>query len=143
MTIGAARRDLRRTCVHEYAHAAVARHFGAAGFVTIVARCADAAGYGGRFQMYGELAEDEWRIVALAGTVAECVDDDPHADARAIVAALAADPARLSSVDAQLAAGFGDTDVERCLGIVKALWREIAGEADERAAAVRTAARGS
>jgi hypothetical protein len=112
----------------------------AAGFVTIVARCTHARRYSGRFQMYGELADDEWRIVALAGAVAECVDDDPHADASAIVAALVTDPARLSAVDAQLAGAFAAADVERCVAIVKALWREIANEADDRAAAVWAAA---
>jgi len=125
-------RDLHRACIHEFAHWAVAGHFGAAGFVTIVRSVAGRSSCGGRFQMYGDLADDEWRIVALAGTVAECFADDPGVDALAIVDYIRKDPDALSDVDAQLADGFEDRDVERCLGIVKALWREITNEADER-----------
>lgn len=132
----AAMRDLRRTCIHEYAHWAVARHFGAAGFVTIVRSRAGPPGWGGRFQMYGDLADEEWRIVALAGIVAEWVDDDPGITAAEIIDRLRKDPAQLSAVDAQLAVGFGDDDIERCLRIVRALWHEVAAEAGDRATSV-------
>ena len=107
----------------------VARHFGAAGFVTIARGHIDASRYGGRFQMYGDLADDEWRIVALAGAVAESIDDDPGVEAASVIAALRAEPTLLSGVDAQLAAGFVDADVERCLRIVRTLWHQIAREA--------------
>jgi hypothetical protein len=130
----AARQALWRTCLHEYAHAVVARHFGAAGFVTIVREYTGAASYGGRFQMYGELDDDEWRIVALAGTVAECVGDDSCVEAASVIAVLRGATSPLSGVDAQLAAGFADAEVERCLAIVRQRWREIASEAAERAA---------
>ena len=43
-----------------------------------------------------------------------------------------ADPEALRGTDAELAAGFDDADVERCLDLVRRLWREIAGEATER-----------
>jgi hypothetical protein len=138
----AAMRDLRRACIHEYAHWAVARHFGAAGFVTIVASRTGPPSWGGRFQMYGELADGEWRIVALAGTVAECVEEDPGVDALAIIASLRQDPSMLSAIDAQLAQGFGDDDVLRCLAIVKAAWHEIAREAGDRASSVVSESRG-
>jgi hypothetical protein len=128
-----ARRQLWRTCLHEYAHCVVARDFGAAGFVTISRGRIDASRYGGRFQMYGELADDEWRIVALAGAVAESIDDDPGVEAASVIAVLRTEPTPLSGVDAQLAAGFIDADVERCLRIVRKLWHEIAREAAERA----------
>jgi hypothetical protein len=125
---------LRRACLHEYAHAAVARHFGAAGFVRIVRASADELGYGGSFQMYGELADHEWRIVALAGVVAERLDDEPAIHARSLADALRTEPGLLSGVDAQLAADFGDDEVEQCLRLVRKLWHEIASEAAERAA---------
>ena len=132
----AAMRDLRRACIHEYAHWAVARHFGAAGFVTIVGSRTGPPSWGGRFQMYGDLADREWRIVALAGTVAECVDEDASVDGLDIIARLRNDPSLLSAIDARLAEGFGDDDVAQCLAIVKAVWHEIAGEAEDRASSV-------
>jgi hypothetical protein len=128
-----ARLQLWRACLHEYAHCVVARHFGAAGFVAIARGRLEPSRYGGRFQMHGELADDEWRIVALAGTVAESIDADPAIDAASVIAALRAEPTPLSGADAQLAAGFLDADVERCLNIVRTLWPEIAREAAERA----------
>jgi hypothetical protein len=137
----AAMRDLRRACIHEYAHWAVARHFGAAGFVTIVSHAAGHPRYGGRFQMHGDLADDEWRVVALAGAVAECCADDPDVAAHLVIRYLRSDPSALSPVDAQLAAGFADRDVERCLAVVKAAWHEIAGEADARVHSAVEAAR--
>jgi hypothetical protein len=124
---------LGRVCLHEYAHLVVARHFGAAGFVAIVGDSTSCR-YGGRFQMYGELADDEWRIVALAGLVAERLDDEPTLTASVLAAALGADPDLLSGTDAQLAAGFDEVDVERCLSLVTTLWRDITGEANERLA---------
>ena len=129
----AALHALWRACLHEYAHLVVARHFGAAGFVAI-AGDATACSYGGRFQMYGELADDEWRIVALAGVVAERLDEEPTVTASVLSAALRADPDMLRGTDARLAAGFDEADVERCVSLVRVLWRDIAGEANERIA---------
>jgi hypothetical protein len=126
-----ASRALRRACLHEYAHLVVARHFGAAGFVAI-AGDATSCRYGGRFQMYGELADDEWRIVALAGVVAERLDEEPTVSASVLAAALRADSDMLRGTDARLAAGFEESDIERCLCLVRTLWRDIASEANER-----------
>jgi hypothetical protein len=84
--------------------------------------------------MYGELADDEWRIVALAGAVAERIDEKPCIEAALLADALRAEPGLLSGVDAELAAGFVEADVERCLCLVKKLWHEIASEAGERSA---------
>lgn len=127
----AASHALWRACLHEYAHLVVARHFGAAGFVAI-AGDATSCRYGGRFQMYGDLADDEWRIVALAGAVAERLDEEPTVMASVLAAALRADPDMLRGTDARLAAGFDEPDVERCVSLVRTLWRDIAGEANER-----------
>jgi hypothetical protein len=120
--------SLRRTCLHEYAHLAVARHFGAAGFVTIRALSGDAR-YAGRFQMFGELSDSEWRIVALAGALAECLDAEPGIDIEGLCARLAADPDLLCGVDAELARGFEVDDVRRCVEILGACWPSIEAEA--------------
>jgi hypothetical protein len=133
-------RNLRRACLHEHAHLAVARALGASGFVSI--RCAGrgadgALRFGGRFQMYGELGDDDWRIVALAGAIAECLDTDPTLSAGRIAERLRTGADALSGRDAELAAGYGDHDVERCLDLVRAMWREIEMDANERSAAIQ------
>jgi hypothetical protein len=133
-------RDLRRACIHEYAHLAIARRFGACGFVTIVPivpRTPDEERFAGRFQMLGELADDEWRIVALAGTVGECLDGDPCADALEIARRLDDGTLALPDVDAQLARGYTAEDVVRCVALVRAEWSTIRREAEARATAAR------
>jgi hypothetical protein len=129
---------LRAACMHEYAHLVVARQFGACGFVT-VARIAgrehDAQRWHGRFQLFGELGDDEWRIVALAGTIAEWIDAQAAFDTASLLAALKR-PGTLSPTDASLAHGYGADDVERCVRIVTMAWHEIEMQATERAASI-------
>ena len=84
--------------------------------------------------MYGELADDEWRIVALAGAVAERLHDEPCIETALLAAALRAERGLLSGVDAELAADYVEADVERCVTLVRKLWHEIASEAAERSA---------
>jgi hypothetical protein len=120
---------LFRTCLHEYAHLAVARHFGACGFVTVRAVPGAAAGFAGRLQMFGELGDAEWRVVALAGALAEFHDDDPTLGTDAARLRLVADPELLCGVDAELAQGFGADDVRRCLEILRVHWTSIEGDA--------------
>lgn len=131
-------RELRAACVHEYAHLVVARGFGACGFVTvarIAGRGADAGSWCGRFQLFGELSDEEWRIVALAGAIAERIDARAACDTPSLVESLQR-AGTLSCSDARLAHGYGARDVERCLRLVKMGWREIETQAAERAAGV-------
>jgi hypothetical protein len=123
------------TCLHELAHLAAARHFGAAGFVRFM-RDRDAASqtrWIGRFQLHGELADDEWRIVALAGAIAELRLRDPSLCAVRAAELLEEDPTLLTGVDLELAHGYGIDDVAQCLAIVAGAWREIEAEAIARA----------
>jgi hypothetical protein len=132
-----AARHVHLTCLHEFAHLAAARHFGAAGFVRFL-RCGDPASearWSGRFQLYGELGDDEWRIVALAGAIAELFARDPTLGVEGTFDLLAQDPTLLTGVDRQLARGYGIDDVARGLAIVAGAWREIEAEALERAGA--------
>jgi hypothetical protein len=127
--------ELRRASIHEYAHLAVARHFGACGFVTvqrIVPRPPQGDRYAGRFQMFGELTDIEWRMVALAGTLAECLDSEPAIDAEAVAARLDDGRLVLSPVDAALARGHGGEELARCLALLKELWPAIDADAIER-----------
>lgn len=130
--------DLRAVCVHEYAHLVVARCFGAWGFVTVarvVGRDGDAAGWHGRFQLFGELTDEEWRSVALAGTIAERIDARAACDSGSLLESLRR-PGALSDSDARLAHGFDTGDVERCLRLVSMSWQEIETQAAERAESV-------
>jgi hypothetical protein len=122
------------TCLHEFAHLAAARHFGATGFVRLTRTDpASETPWIGLFQLHGDLGEDEWRVVALAGAVAEVFARDPTLDAKRTFDRLAQDPTLLTGVDLQLARGYGIDDVARCLAIVAGAWREIEAEANERA----------
>ena len=125
---------LRATCLHEYAHLAVARHFGACGFVAI-RRDASAglhrASWHGRFQLFGPLQDDEWRIVAIAGTIAERMADGAAEDAALLDASLRC-PETLSPCDAALARGHDVDDVRRCIEIVRDAWPDIVRDAMER-----------
>ena len=130
--------ELRAACTHEYAHLVVARYFGACGFVTvtrITGRETATIGWHGRFQLFGELDDAEWRIVAIAGTIAERIDERAACDADSLLEALQ-QPGALSDSDARLAYGYGVDDVKRCLRIVRTSWREIETQAAERAASI-------
>ena len=124
--------------MHEYAHLVVARHFGACGFVTVVRiAVGDSAtiGWHGRFQLSGELNDDEWRIVAIAGTVAEWIDARAACDARSLFESAAGGPASLGKRRAPRLRPRTD-EVERCVRIVKLSWPEIETQAAERAASI-------
>ena len=130
--------ELHATCLHEYAHLAAARHFGACGFVTVrraprVQR--DGWAWQGRFQLFGALADDEWRIVAIAGSVAECVSRGIADDAEALAAALR-EPGALSACDEVLARGFDANDVAYCVALIRNAWNAIDCDARERAAQI-------
>ena len=126
--------DLHATCIHEYAHLAVARHFGAFGFVTVTrVTLAEprVPAWRGQFQLFGELPDQAWRIVALAGTLAEWHFDGATTDATALDAMLRW-PGALSSCDEALARGFDRDDVQDCLAVLAGAWPTILRDAAER-----------
>lgn len=126
--------SLERVCLHEHAHWRIARALGACGFVRIRRLAGPAtapARYAGTFQMHGELGEREWRVVALAGTIAEWLHDAPTIAIEAVLARLATGTA-LSPEDARLAHGYDREDVARCLATLREHWAPLLGEvADE------------
>jgi len=128
-------RALRATCVHEFAHLAVARRFGACGFVTVqrlhVAGTPRAT-WQGRFQLFGELDDDAWRIVAIAGTLAEQLLAGREAEATSLHRLLRM-PGALSYCDRALARGFDRDHVASCVDALRDAWRTIIGDASERA----------
>ena len=68
----------------------------------------------------------------MSARIRVLIVDDSAVVRKLVTDALRADPEALRGTDAELAAGFDDADVERCLDLVRRLWREIAGEATER-----------
>jgi hypothetical protein len=132
--------SLARVCLHEYAHLAAARAFGACGFVRIrriAVPAGEPAQYSGSFQMHGELGEWQWRVVALAGTLAEWMHDGAGLAVADVVARLAAGSA-LSPQDARLGDGYDDDDVRCCLELLDAQWDWLCREASQRAAEIET-----
>lgn len=139
MTVGRPPHDDRASlgcvCLHEHAHQAVARAFGACGFVRIRSMYREDGPpcYAGAFQMHGELDERAWCVVALAGSIAEWIAECPSIDVDAIVARLACSPSPLSAVDADLAAGYREDDVLACVELLRTGWGALLRDAIEQA----------
>lgn len=133
MTAARSAAALAQVCLHEYAHLVVARALGACGFVRI-ARATVADGSvqaAGAFHLHGDLDDREWRIVALAGTLAEWLAEAGALHADDACRRLAAGGV-LSPSDAALAAGHDDDDVRRCLALLGEHWPQVVREAHER-----------
>jgi hypothetical protein len=129
--------SLERVCLHEYAHWALARALGACGFVRVRRFALDIvpARYVGSFEMHGELGEREWRVVALAGTMAEWMHDAPAIGVDDVMVRLAAGGV-LSRQDARLAQGYDRTDVEDCIALLREQWTGLLRDASERVAEI-------
>ena len=130
--------SLERVCLHEYAHWCVARALGACGFVRVTrltARNETPTRYAGAFEMHGELGEREWRVVALAGTIAEWIHGAPAIAVDDVMLRLAAGGA-LSPQDADLARGYDRDDVERCMALLREHWVALLGDAAGRVAEI-------
>ena len=121
-------RDLRRTCIHEYAHEVVARHFGAPSYVTITANphgSIEDKFYSGQCAICAKLATQQIRLVCLAGIIAEHIDSDRLADADDLADWFMGGKLTLSDTDAVGAGAYKLRDVKRCVSLVKELWPEI------------------
>jgi hypothetical protein len=131
--------DLARTCIHEHGHLVVAQSLGAAGFVRLMRIAAatpgEAAGYAGSFQLYGDLDEREWRVVALAGTLAEWIAEGVDSDA-ILLDRLRDRPDALPATDARLASGYDEEDVRDCAALLRRRWSDLADDARARLAAL-------
>ena len=95
----------------------------------------EAMGYAGSFQLFGDLDEREWRVVALAGTLAEWIAEGVDSDAR-LLDRLREQPDALPATDARLAAGYDERDVRDCAARLRRRWSELADDALVRIAAL-------
>lgn len=123
--------DLRRTAIHEHAHREVARRLGVYGFVRITPN--PNGGYEQHYfvgKFFHEPIQDKRvrQMVALAGFVAECVDENPMATAAEIYKRMVFE-AELSASDAEQAGSFERKHVAECLQMVQLAWNDIDQEA--------------
>jgi hypothetical protein len=119
--------DLRKVCIHECAHKAVAWHFGAPSQVTISFNpngSIEDKFFAGQTQVHASLSESETRVMCLAGTVAEQVDLDRNVEALDLWDWIGS-AIDLSDTDAAGAGDWDLADLEKCVALVKRLWPEI------------------
>ena len=130
-TIGKAFRDwdLRKVCVHEYSHFAVAQLLGYTGYVTVYENrgaASDDRHFLGGFHMVERFTAPHHKVlVGLAGTVAEAYYDDPKVTAYEIWSYLDDGTMQLSESDAALACGYTESDIGSCIQLVEQAWPQI------------------
>lgn len=122
---------LRTICIHEAAHAAVAREFGQSARWTVWLDFSepDSPRWLGRTKIFGDAPVGVDRIVALAGKVATELDETPYAFADDIHDAIRTGLIKLSKEDAEMAAGYRLKDVRLCVHHVLRLMPSILDDA--------------
>lgn len=121
-------RDLRRACLHEFAHREVARLLGVNGHVRIDRNPhggIEEFHFSGCFHLSHGADARSLRLIALAGCVAEHLDDDHHFEGWQLIEALDAGEVGLSATDANLAGDFDEQDVDESAGLVLQAWESI------------------
>lgn len=141
------RRELRKVCLHEYAHAAVAKHFDPKieGCWVVIEKLKPGAArqnvtrfYNGQFVHDPIKSQRERRLVGLAGIVAELLDDEPDIDPREILDRIDAEHVVLSDGDWEMIGkSLTWRHIWRCMDLVRELWPRITQDAQARAAALR------
>lgn len=123
-------RDLRMAAIHEAAHIVVGMHFSCFGqlnlFRTGTTDPVNERQWRGNvefFASHDDLAAH--KEIFLAGSVAECVADDPDVHGVEIFEWLEMEIIELSATDAAGAAGYTEDEVIRCCDMVKASWADI------------------
>lgn len=120
-------RDLRRICIHEFAHQEVARLLGVLGHVRIERNPNGGwheKHFSGRFHFYCGLDQRQARLIGLAGKVAEQLDEDDF-DAFEFVDDLDTGEIELSGTDAESAGDFDENDVDEAAALVIQAWEAI------------------
>ena len=117
--------ELRRTCIHEAAHVAVAKSFGAAAVWDVYPRITTAPQHqklwaGIAYIDTEGLTDRQQRCIALAGVVATELYENPNLQAWEIAEGIEWGDIDFSPQDASLADGYDFSDVVRCMHRV---WR--------------------
>jgi hypothetical protein len=121
---------LLRTCIHEYAHEAVALHFGATCSVRIwnaETGIEGHRGYGGHCAIYWLRSKrrSAVRLVGLAGMVAEAIVDCPEINVHDLADYYQERFCDMSESDSRLAGRVTRRDLRECLALVRQLWPRI------------------
>lgn len=135
-TYRAVAHDLRRTLIHEYAHLYVAERHHVFGWVEIA--CNPGGGdaerhFLGRFRHAPIINARARRLIGLAGTIAELIDDDATVTSADVDDYIRSDVAPLSASDAKLAGMYTARDVQASVQAVRAVWSLITARAAEHA----------
>ncbi len=126
--------ELRKACIHECAHAAVAQHFGAPVSVTITANpdaSIEEKFYSGHVKLSTKLSKSKTRLVCLAGTIAEQFDTCRNLTGHDIADWIDLKAITLSETDAAGARGYTRRHLGECVALVRDLWRTIEREATQ------------
>jgi len=129
--------ELRRSCIHGYAHSTVADYLNVPGFVSIERNVNGGAAekfYIAEFTSTKLVKGGAARLIALAGIVAECYANDPVVSPQEIADWISFDLFELSPTSAALILASDEGDVARCLEIVRTCWNDITQNAAAHAA---------
>lgn len=124
--------ELWKACIHECAHAAIARRFGASAEVKIRANADTSMQenlYIGRCKIVPELPKEQTRLVALAGVIAEQFGKNHDVTGDFIAKWIELENITLSARDAAGASGDTRRDLDECVSLVRQLWTDIEREA--------------
>lgn len=130
-----AHRDLRQACIHEWAHAVVARRFGIFGWVEIYENESPLAGLAEKFYLARFRSPCQpktnaaCKAIGLAGLVAEEIDNDPEVQGFELYESLTDGTIELSATDASLVGCFDETDLEFSVALARDLRPQITREA--------------
>lgn len=129
-------RDLLMSCIHESAHAVIARHYGGRA-VPAIDRPEDGdpttlRTWTGWCGLFGLPKGEPQVVTALSGSVACWLLEDPDTPAWSM-AEYFDDPDSASATDLDMCEGFTESDIDQCIHLVRRYWPDIKREAAELA----------
>jgi len=131
--------DLRKSCIYGYAHRTVAHRFGVRGIVNVVFNLNGGdteKHYTGEFRARAVLVGRPARLIGMAGTVAECYDEDPGVLVRDIGERLRYGLFDSPAMDTPSVAPGEQRDIAQCLTIIRQRWHHIVRNAANHASLV-------
>jgi hypothetical protein len=108
--------------VHEAGHAIVARFYGATAATFLYM---ERGALGGYTEYYGDLTDQQFKIVSLAGTASQALWNRPSVTAEQLLD----EKWTPSPRDAKDAGDFNTADLAECLDIIRSNWSAVEAEA--------------
>lgn len=127
--------SLRRLCIHEAGHTAIARHYGHCAYWCIRPTSAVENGdwivWDGATHVHSDVASRSQSVsIGLSGVVAECLWDDPDLDAYEIDRLIRTRTIHMSSSDEADSRGYSTQDMKDAVGLVRRHMPSILREAN-------------